>query len=51
MLHPNTTIVAASILSAILINFVTQMNDEFRLDNYLRDLALRFLRADLLALG
>jgi len=36
---------AASILTAILINVVTQMDYEFRLDAYLWDLAVRFRRA------
>lgn len=39
------TIMAASILTAILINVVTQMDYEFRLDAYLWDLAVRFRRA------
>ena len=39
------TIVAASILTAIWINVLTQMDYELRLDTYLFDLAVRFQRA------
>ena len=44
-IHPNVTIFAASILTAILINVVTQMDYDFRRNTYLFELAARSRRA------